>query len=235
MCSAFAFMPVDVSRRAFLMIYLKKQSLKLRIQNPHLRAFSTSIPGCTIVRNMKGNPELREFLDTLIEGTRGDPNSERWWKTDKFEQYSRALIPNELTIIAPPPPEEQNYNCYVFGFGLQDIARFVGNMNWEFTRRLDREIEEMVTLGYLVKLKKPEPGALVAWRMNEVPEICHVGIMEEGESVISKWSWGPLFRHHIYAVPASYGDTVEFYNITPEAKAFLLDKRLHWNGEKAEL
>ncbi len=183
---------------------------------------------------MKGNPQLREFLDTLMEATRKDPNSERWWKTDKFEKYSRASIPNELQIVALPPEEEKNYNCYIFGFGFQYDARFIGNANWEFTRRLDREIEEMIKLRFLIKLEKPERGALVVWRMNQVPEICHVGIMEEKETAISKWSWGPLFRHHVYAVPESYGDNVEFYKILEEAKHFLVSKRTKWNGEKAE-
>jgi hypothetical protein len=183
---------------------------------------------------MKGNPELRTFLDTLIEATRSDPDSERWWKTDKFEKFTKKLLPKELDMVESPPEEDLNYNCYIFGFGFQNDARFIGNANWEFTRRLDREIEEMIKSGYLLKLEKPEPAALAAWRMNEVPEICHVGVMEEDETVLSKWSWGPLFRHHIYAVPASYGDNVEFYIKSDKARKYLEEKRGKWGDNKAQ-
>lgn len=69
----------------------------------------------------------------------------------------------------------------------------------------------------------PGKGSVIVYRAKN-GSISHVGLLEDTETVISKWSWGPLLRHRIFAVPADYGDVVEFYSLTPDATDYVLSK-----------
>ncbi len=48
--------------------------------------------------------------------------------------------------------------------------------------------------------------------------------MQDKNTVLSKWSWGPLLRHRVFDVPDHYGDTIEFYKITEKATDFVVSK-----------
>ena len=126
-----------------------------------------------------------------------------------FEKYTRPQIPSELSIISSPPPEEENYNCFVYVLGLQSDARFLGNKGWDFTRNLGKVFDEMIDSKVLELLHEPKAGSLVVYRADN-DSISHVGILETEKIVISKWSWGPLLRHTILDVPDHYGNRVEY-------------------------
>lgn len=49
-----------------------------------------------------------------------------WWNPDLFEQKVRPCLPVELEVVSVPPKHEQNYNCFVFIFGLKDDLEFLG-------------------------------------------------------------------------------------------------------------
>jgi ADP-ribose pyrophosphatase YjhB (NUDIX family) len=170
---------------------------------------------------MKGNEQIRKNLDDIIHLK--NP-VEHWYVPELFEKFTKEKIPFELSMIAPPPPEEKNYNCYIYALGLSDDKRFLGNANWDFMRSLHTDFDAMIALGILKQIEKPENGCLVMWR-TEQNVIAHVGLMENFDTAISKWSWGPLFRHHIYNVPASYGDNAEFYVGLPEAREYVKKQR----------
>ncbi len=56
---------------------------------------------------------------------------------------------------------------------------------------------------------KPELEDVVIYASDDL--IKHVGVMSENEQVISKWGmFGPVIRHPLEMVPASYGDGVCF-------------------------
>ena len=82
----------------------------------------------------------------------------------------------------------------------------------------------MIEKGFLEKIDTPTPKTIIVYR-TPARSISHVGLMENKDTVISKWSRGPLLRHAIFAVPYDYGDTVEFYTLKPEAVDHVLKKR----------
>ncbi len=163
--------------------------------------------------------ELRARLDTIVS----EENAENWWRPELFEKNTLPILPSELEVIECVPREEQNYNCFVYALGLHHHLEILGNKGWEFTRNLGQTFDEMIEKGLLQKVAKPSPGALIVYRAH-IGNISHVGLMESEDTVISKWSWGPLLRHHIFAVPADYGDIVEFYTISQEAADYVLAK-----------
>lgn len=170
---------------------------------------------------MKGNEQMRKYLDDIIHLKNPVEN---WYTPELFEKFTREKIPFKLVMIAPPPPEGQNYNCYIYALGLKHDSRFLGNDNWDFMRSLHNEFDAMIGSGILRQIEKPEKGCLVMWRIEE-NAITHVGLMEDSDTAISKWSWGPLFRHKVYDVPASYGDNAEFYVGLPEAREYIKKQR----------
>jgi len=168
---------------------------------------------------MKGNQITRKKLGELVS----DKNADNWWRPELFEKYTHPQIPVALEIVASPPAEEQNYNCFVYVLGLHNDERFLGNKGWDFTRKLDALFDEMIEQKILEKIEKPERGNLVVYRADS-GKISHVGLMEDGSTVISKWSWGPLLRHKIFDVPDHYGDAVEFYKISEKARDLVISE-----------
>lgn len=168
---------------------------------------------------MKGDQIIRKKLGELVS----DKNADNWWRPELFEKHTRSQIPSELEIVTPPPPEEQNYNCFVYVLGLQNDERFLGNSGWDFTRNLDVIFDEMIAQNILEKDENLEVGDLIVYRADS-GKISHVGLMQDKNTLLSKWSWGPLLRHRVFDVPDHYGDTIEFYKITEKAKDFVVSK-----------
>lgn len=165
------------------------------------------------------NKNLREKLGKLVSSESED----NWWRQDLFEKYTRPQIPTELEIINSPPPEEENYNCFVYVLGLQNDIRFLGNKGWNFTRNLGPVFDEMISNKILKTVAKPATGNMIVYRAND-NSISHVGLMENEKVVVSKWSWGPLLKHVIFDVPDHYGDKIEFYAFSSEARDFVFNK-----------
>lgn len=156
---------------------------------------------------MLGNRELRNLLDAIVS----DENSENWWRPELFEKNTRHQLPNDLTVVEAPPEESRNYNCFVFAFDLRHHTPLLGVDGWEYTRRLGTTVDTLIDDKSLELLDTPTPDSLVVYR-TESGTISHVGRITPDGKVISKWSWGPLLEHDLYAVPASYGDMLEYYS-----------------------
>lgn len=163
--------------------------------------------------------KLRAKLDAIVS----DENAENWWKQELFEQNTLPILPPELEIVEGVPTEEQNYNCFVYVLGLHNNPEIIGNRGWEFTRNLGPVFDEMIEKSLLKKIIASTKDSVIVYRTQN-GSISHVGLMENENTVISKWSWGPLLKHAIFAVPADYGDTVEFYTLVPEAIDYVLAK-----------
>lgn len=145
----------------------------------------------------------RKELDALIKMN----GSKSWWAPELFERDIRPHFPTQLTIIAPPLPEAENHNCFVYALGLsgdKDIIRESHGFIYSAF------IQHLLNQNLLVKTGNPVPGDLVFYQdlVNYPSEITHAGILQPDGFVISKWAWGPLVRHALMDVPASYGDTV---------------------------
>ena len=165
--------------------------------------------------------ELRARLDEIVS----EENEDNWWKPELFEKNTLPMLPTELEIVEGVPNEEQNYNCFVYVLGLQHHPEIVGNKDWEFTRNLGPIFDELIEKHLLKNVDVPAKGVVIVYRTQN-GSISHVGLMENENTVISKWSWGPLLKHQIFSVPADYGDTVEFYTLTPGAIDHVLAKRV---------
>ena len=151
----------------------------------------------------------REKLTQIIEAEEG----RNWWVPEAFEKQIRSQLPPELEILSAPPPEQENYNCFVFALGLENDPEFWGGNNpvqKEFIRHL-------LTQGLLELITDPTPDTLVFYEDNDLA-ITHGGIVSNSEEVFSKWMWGPIIRHKLWDVPSSFGDKVFYCNpITSEA------------------
>lgn len=171
------------------------------------------------VSNTK-NDALRSVLNKVVS----EENAENWWKPELFNKNTLSILPAELKIIESVPSEEINYNCFVYVLGLQNYSKLLGNKGWKFTRNLGFVFDEMIKKFILSKIDLPIKGSLIVYRDNK-NSISHVGLMKNSDTVISKWSWGPLLEHKVFDVPKDYGDVVEFYLVTQDAIDYVLAKQ----------
>jgi len=146
--------------------------------------------------------QQREELDILISQNK----TQDWWTPELFEERVRPHFPPALTVIAPPPKNE-NYNCFIYTLGLSEnsgVLRDSGGFIYSAF------IQKLLNNGLLKRIETPEAGDYVFYQdlPNYPNEITHAGIIQDDGSAISKWTWGPLIKHQIIDVPASYGDTI---------------------------
>ena len=130
-----------------------------------------------------------------------------WWIPELFVQNTKPVLPPELEILADPPQEHLNHNCFAYALGfaskLELVAETNGFDDLYFIKLLkNNEVE---------KTKFPTDGDYVIYQdLKYYPDrLTHIGVIE-GDKVISKWAWGPLIKHALWGVPASYGNDV-FY------------------------
>jgi len=151
------------------------------------------------------NLSIREYLATIVN----DANAENWYKTDLFIKNTLAKLPPEITVLANPPREEDNYNCFIYVFGLsadkEVIRETKGFIYSSFFQKLIEKHEILIT-------EKPEKGDIILYKNPKQfgDEITHTGIFQDNDVVISKWSWGPIIRHKIFDVPDFYGSDILF-------------------------
>ncbi len=161
----------------------------------------------------------RKQLDKII--MKNDTND--WWQPELFVQNTKHLLPTELEILADPPKEIQNYNCFVYVLGLYEDTEILRE-----TRGFiyDSFFKYLLTIGELQKTEFPSDGDYVAYQdLEQYPEsITHIGKLT-GNKVISKWAWGPLVKHDLWDVPNEYGDDI-FYikSISKEHAKSLFNK-----------
>ena len=120
----------------------------------------------------------RTTLTEIIEKEDGV----NWWKPELFAKHIRPQLPVELEVVASPPEEKGNYNCFAFAFGLEKDTYFLGGNNpiqEEFIRYL---LEKRV----LRQKEQSTPRDLVFYEDNE-NHITHGGFLEEGNKALSKW------------------------------------------------
>ena len=147
----------------------------------------------------------REQLDEII--LQHDTND--WWQPELFIQNTKHLLPRELTILADPPPEAENHNCFIHALGLSEDTTVIKATNGFI---YDTFIKHLISIGELERTTDPQPGDFVVYQdLEQYPDhLTHMGVLQSDSSVISKWAWGPLFKHTLWDVPASYGNNI-FY------------------------
>jgi hypothetical protein len=79
-------------------------------------------------------------------------------------------------------------------------------------------------------ITKPEKGDIIVYRNIKQfgDEITHVGILQGDDTVVSKWSWGPIIKHKIFDVPDFYGSDILFVKNVNTERA----KELYYHYKK---
>lgn len=169
-------------------------------------------------------PLNRHHFTQLIEAEDG----KNWWIPELFASKTEPQLPPELRIVAQPPAYDDNYNCFVYAFGLQHDPEFLGGKNpvqqefvWWF-----------ISTGELVEQDSASVGNVVLY-IDDVGVITHAGIMQDSTTVISKWMWGPTIVHALMDVPASFGNTTRFFAAPDPAR--IKQKYLEYQATGVEI
>lgn len=149
---------------------------------------------------MKNNTQIRQYLGELVS----PQNAKEWYTPILFEAHTLSKIPKEITIVSLPPEEEQNYNCFIFMFGLGENTDFIQKTKGFIYSNF---IKKLLDEGLLIQIDKPQDDCWVLYKDNNV--YAHGGVYKKG-TIISKWSWGPTIRHDLWNVPSAYGNSVLF-------------------------
>lgn len=146
----------------------------------------------------------RKQLDDII--MKNETND--WWQPDLFVQNTKHLLPPELEILADPPPENQNYNCFIYILGLHENPNVLQETNGFI---YDSFLQHLIKIGELERTDSPVNGDYIVYQdLENYPDsLTHIGVLDGGK-VVSKWAWGPLVKHDLWDVPAEYGNDV-FY------------------------
>lgn len=149
---------------------------------------------------------IRQTL-TGITGIGDRDKLQRWHFKDRFEKEVIPILPESIEVVALPPGEEHQYNCFAYALDLhEDAGPFKNGFVYSpFVEYLlgEKELKELSGI--------PQEGDIVLyWNGSELK---HAGKMIGTDMVISKWSGGPLLRHPLLHVPVDYGDQTKFYRI----------------------
>ncbi len=155
----------------------------------------------------------REKLDKIIRTDAGN----NWWKPALFIINTLPNLPQELEILANPPAEEENYNCFIYALGLyRDQALIKETKGFIY----DTFFQKLIDLGEVQITLTPVDGDYILYKdiKNHPNVITHIGTLQAGK-VISKWAWGPLIKHAIWDVPSSYGNDVLYVKALTQSQA----------------
>jgi len=155
----------------------------------------------------------RAALDTLIMKN----DTKDWWQPDLFVQNTKHLLPPELEILIDPPSEDQNYNCFLYAFGLHTDAAVLQETKGFI---YDSFVKHLLSIGELITTDMPIEGDYVVYQdlVNYPESLTHIGVLQ-GDKVVSKWAWGPLVKHALWDVPAEYGDEVFYIQAVQPSRA----------------
>ena len=167
-------------------------------------------------------------LDKIIVKNRTND----WWQPELFVQNTKHLLPPELEILADPPPEDQNYNCFLYVLELHTNEEVLKETNGFI---YDSFIKHLFSTGNLVKTETPEDGDYIVYKelVNYPDALTHIGVIH-GNKMVSKWAWGPLVKHNVWDVPVEYGDTIFYIQaINPETALQLYHQHKSFNTKPA--
>ncbi len=163
---------------------------------------------------------MRKLLDKIIHTDGGN----NWWKPELFKKNTLEILPKELQVLENPPDEERNYNCFLHVLGFADDIEFVKNCGGFIYDTFFQRLIDEKELGYT---NNPQKGDYILYRdiKNYPNMITHIGIVDDKEHIVSKWAWGPLFKHKVFDVPESYGNDISYIKTISKQKAYKLYKK----------
>lgn len=158
----------------------------------------------------------RKQLDDII--MKNDTND--WWQPDLFAKNTKYLLPPELEILADPPPEDQNYNCFLYVLRLHTNEELLKETKGFI---YDSFITYLLDTGDLVKTDTPQDSDYIVYQdlVNYPDALTHIEVLQDNK-VVSKWAWGPLVKHSVWDVPAEYGNTIFYVQAISQETALQL-------------
>ncbi|MEW6672508.1 MAG: hypothetical protein AB1427_12450 [Thermodesulfobacteriota bacterium] len=156
--------------------------------------------------------ELRRELD---RATHGFPRQH----IQRIAEF-RVSYPHNISHYGNPNVFDSD-DCFLYAFGniLPSNLRdgFV-NLIEKKHRAFDDICRDLITEGFLsLHNEKREDDRIVVYLYGN--SVKHFGKIE-GDSVVSKWGRGYTWKHGLFEVPLSYGDTVKFSNGTIDQGVF---------------
>lgn len=155
--------------------------------------------------------DVEEIRDWIKENFSND-----WFNSENFKRGIAPNIPKELKVIQPPPPEDKNYNCFIFAFGLEKDEDFLISHSGKYIPLCHgNDIKRLILNDILISAETPRKGDYIIYSKDN--EITHAGIVKNKDLIVSKWSLGPIMEHQIRAVNPEYGEDISYYKkATPQ-------------------
>ena len=151
------------------------------------------------------NLKLRKFLDDV---TKSKPVSRhRALVEDRRSEYMHSIFAVESKV------DVDTYTCAVHAFDLIEDPTYlkIANYNIRGTFAGKKFVKYVLENKLLTALPKTSQGLsdLIIYFKNN--EFKHIGKVNSGNRIISKWGEGLLWEHKIWEVPESYGNEKRFY------------------------
>lgn len=165
--------------------------------------------------------DIRGLLSSIV-----DSANDSWWKPDLFQKNILPIFPEEITIVSlPPTTDSENCNCVTYALDLLAEAQLDELSHKSIDPRF---ITYLIRTNALIEITdgKVLPGTLIVYAPS-IDSIQHVGLMDDKDTVISKWNVGPVLKHKILHIPQTYGDTVKFYTLPSHDRIVEIYKKLH--------
>lgn len=170
------------------------------------------------MRGMSVDPQLRQRLQEITDTCIGDRGNEQ---LSCIEQLGHEY-PHSISLIQEAifgKPETGHFTCFQHAFGLRDLPDpvqkiteqhsdvFVGSSfaKWLANSALQETDCNLAREGDLVLYFQDGEAKHAA-------KIC-------GDSCISKWGFGHLWRHGLLEVPKDFGSQVRYFRSIPSADA----------------
>lgn len=89
--------------------------------------------------------------------------------------------------------------CFIYVLGLADEYDSIKDFG---SFIYDTFLQKLLNDKILEYTNNPQSGNYILYRdLKNYPDmITHAGIIEKDDIIVSKWAWGPLFRHKIFDV-----------------------------------
>lgn len=127
-------------------------------------------------------------------------------------QQLTVAWPNSIRLLPSPHPIHR-YTCLMHVFDFAEKSNYIAIATYPGVNVFaDAEFAQwLIDKGHLTETSEAQamPGDLVMY-FNGC-DFKHVGILQAGTRVISKWGEGHLYEHALWEVPESYGTNVRYF------------------------
>ena len=151
------------------------------------------------------NLKLRKFLDVV---TKSKPVSRhRALVEDRRSEYMHSIFAVESKV------DVDTYTCAVHAFDLIEDPTYLKIANHNIReafagKKFVKYVLENKLLTALPKTSQGLSDLIIYFKNNEFK---HIGKVNSGNRIISKWGRGLLWKHDIWEVPERYGNEKRFY------------------------